>query len=91
MRRPEGPAAVSLGKDRNIAMIFISAGIKMGVSTLDRVGAIGQSLSGCLDWSSLHVSSVCGATPGEVKTWQALLLLLLLLLLLFYNNYTIHI
>ena len=28
MRRPEGPAAVSLGKDRNIAMIFISAGIK---------------------------------------------------------------
>ena len=53
----------------------------MGVSTLDRVGAIGKSLSGCLDWSSLHVSSVCGATPGEVKTWQALLLLLIIIII----------
>ena len=55
MRRPEGPAAVSLGKDRNIAMIFISAGIKMGVSTLGKIGAIGQSLSGCLDWSIIII------------------------------------
>ena len=51
-------------------MMLRSVGIEMGVSTSGRGG--GQSLSGCLERSSLHVSSVCGAIPGEVKTWQAL-------------------
>ena len=44
----------------------------MGVSTSGRSGAIGQSFSGCLERSRLHVSSVCGAIPGEDKTGQVL-------------------
>ena len=45
----------------------------MGVSTSVRGGVIGQSLAGCLEWSSLHISSMCGAIPArEVKTWQDL-------------------
>ena len=51
MQRPEGPAAVSLGKDRNIAMILRSVGIEMSVSPSCMGGAKGQSFSGCLERS----------------------------------------
>ena len=46
MRRPDGPAAVSLGKDRNIAMMLRSVGIEMGVSTSGRGGGNRTHLQG---------------------------------------------
>ena len=71
IRSPEGPAAVSLGNDRKIAMRLISNGIEVDVS--EGIGAVGHSLLGCLVSKSLQVSSLLGARPGDTKVWQALL------------------
>ena len=71
IRSPVGPAAVSLGNERKIAMRLISDGIEVDVS--DGIGAVGHSFLGCLVSKSLQVSSLLGARPVDTKVWQALL------------------
>ena len=65
MRSPEGPAAVSLGNERNIAMRLISDGIEVDVS--DGIGAVGHSFLECLVSKSLQVSSLLEARPGDTR------------------------
>ena len=69
IRRSEGPAAVNLGKDLRMFIRLRSGGNLKSV--FDGRGIAGQALLGCLLMSSFQVSSLLGATPEDVRTWQA--------------------
>ena len=70
IRSPEGPAAVNLGKDLRMSIRLKSGGnVK---SLFDGRGMAGQALLGCLLMSRFQVSSLLGATPEDVRTWQAI-------------------
>ena len=66
IRRPEGPAAVNLGKDLRMAIRLTSGG---NVLHVHGRGMAGQALLGCLLMSNFQVSSLLGATPEEVRIW----------------------
>ena len=67
IRNPDGPAVVSLGKDRRIPMM-LKLGGKMGSSVIGGVGeATGGGLLGCLATSNLQVSSLLVAIPDDVR------------------------
>ena len=57
--RPEGPAAVNLGKDLRMSIKLTSGGDLKSV--LDGRAMAGQALLGCLLMSSFQVSSLLGA------------------------------
>ena len=57
--RPEGPAAVNLGKDLRMSIRLTSGGDLKSV--LDGRAMAGQALLGCLLMSSFQVSSLLGA------------------------------
>ena len=61
--KPEGPAAVSLGKECRMANILKSGPIVAGVDGIN--GATGGGQLGCLDNNNRHVISVLGASPEE--------------------------
>ena len=60
-RRPEGPAAVSLGKERRTERILKSGSRVRGAEWDD--GATGVGQLGCLDFNRCHVVSLFGAIP----------------------------
>ena len=66
MRKPEGLAAVNIGKDIRTAIRLKSGGIP--VPTDGKVGTEGQAHSGCLETKRLQVSALLGATPGDTRT-----------------------
>ena len=70
IRRPDGPAAVSLGKDLSMARMLRSRG--MGRSISGTIGTVGQALLGCLLTNNCQVTSLLGATPEETRAWHAL-------------------
>ena len=61
--KPEGPAAVSLGKECKMASILKSGPIVAEVDGIN--GATGGGQLGCLDNNNCHVVSVLGASPDE--------------------------
>ena len=61
IRRPDGPAAVSLGKDLRMSIRLTSGGNVKSVLHVDGRGMAGQALLGCLLMSSFQVSSLLGA------------------------------
>ena len=66
-RRPEGPAAVSLGKDHKL-----KSGSRVRGAEWD-AGATGVGQLGCLDFNRYHVVSLFGAyrwTEGLCKLFQ---------------------
>ena len=68
---PECPAAVNLGKDLRMSIRLKSGGNVKSVLLVHGRGMAGQALLGCLLMSNFQVSSLFGATPEEVRIWQA--------------------
>ena len=66
---PEGPAAVSLGKDRKIAIMLKSGSNETGV--VWTTGGTGVGQLGCLDFNSCRVVSLLGAIPLDCRMRQA--------------------
>ena len=58
IQKPEGPAAVSLGKDLRMSIRLTSGGNVKFVLHIDGRGMAGQALLGCLLMSSFQVSSL---------------------------------
>ena len=67
-RRPEGPAAVSLGKDRKIDIMLKSGSNETGV--VWTTGSTGMGQLGCLDFKHCHVVSLLGAIPLDCRMRQ---------------------
>ena len=45
--------------------------VKIGIQGPVAIGGVGRGPLGCLDCKSSQVSLLFGATPAEVRTWQA--------------------
>ena len=68
MRRPEGPHAVSFGKECKRAMISKSGG-RQGAAERGAVGGVGRGgvPLGCFETRRFHVVLLLGARPEEVR------------------------
>ena len=70
-RRPEGPAAVSLGKDHKITIMLKSGSNETGVVWTTGGTCTGVGQLGCLNFNSCHVVSLLGAIPLDYRMRQA--------------------
>ena len=70
-RRPEGPAAVPLRKDKAALTTSKEVNVRCGVS-VEGEGGKGLGAGGCLSCISLMDASLYSAMPREVRDWIAL-------------------
>ena len=71
--KPEGPVAVSLGKECKMPNILKSGPIVAGEGGIN--AATGGGQLGCLDNNNCHVTSVFGASPYIKKKANAIAIL----------------